>query len=72
MSIKEIAGTWISMSAAMVINYIYFDPLASTPDRARLLSIARAWDPGITREQLDNWIDNMREDLLTRIYYDRP
>ena len=54
----------------MVINNLYFNPLASTPDRARLLNIARAWDPGITREQLDNWIDNMREDLLTRIYYE--
>ena len=54
----------------MVINNLYFNPIASTPDRARLLNIARAWDPGITREQLDNWIDNMREDLLTRIYYD--
>ena len=54
----------------MVINNLYFNPIASTPDRARLLNIVRAWDPGITREQLDNWIDNMREDLLTRIYYD--
>ena len=55
---------------ALVISGVYFTPEVSTPDRARLLNVVRSIDPTITREQLDDWIDNMREDLLRRIYYE--
>ena len=53
-----------------MISGVYFTPEVSTPDRARLLNVVRSIDPTITREQLDDWIDNMREDLLRRIYYE--
>ena len=55
---------------ALVISGVYITPEVSTPDRARLLNVVRSIDPTITREQLDDWIDNMREDLLRRIYYE--